>query len=46
LREAIDCGTQNGDRIQIKAGNYNETLRITKPMTLATDRGTVSIGRP
>lgn len=35
-----------GDRLQIKAGNYDETIRITKAVTLATDRGTVAIGRP
>ncbi len=45
VRDAIDCGAMNGDRLQIKAGNYNETMRITKAVTLATDRGRVSIGR-
>ena len=45
LRDAIDCGAQNGDRLQIKAGSYNETIRVTKAVTLTTDRGTVSIGR-
>ncbi|MBK7997593.1 MAG: hypothetical protein IPK15_02365 [Verrucomicrobia bacterium] len=45
VKEALDCGTSYGDRIQIKAGNYKEKLRITKPITLATDRGTVVIGR-
>ncbi len=46
VKEALDCGTSDGDRIQIKAGNYKETMRITKPITFATDRGTVAIGRP
>lgn len=41
LKRAAD-----GDRLQIKAGNYNEKLRITKRVTLATDRGLVAIGRP
>jgi hypothetical protein len=36
----------SGDRLQIKAGNYGGTIRITKNITLATDRGTVAIGRP
>lgn len=45
VNEALDCGTSDGDRIQIKAGTYKETMRITKPITLATDRGTVVIGR-
>jgi len=35
-----------GDRLQIKAGSYNETMRITKRLTLATDRGVVTFGRP
>ncbi len=45
VKEALDCGASAGDRIQIKAGNYKETMRITKRITLATDRGTVAIGR-
>ena len=45
MKEALDCGASAGDRIQIKAGNYKETMRITKRITLATDRGTVAIGR-
>lgn len=35
-----------GDRLQIKAGNYGGSYRITRRITLATDRGTVAIGRP
>jgi pectin methylesterase-like acyl-CoA thioesterase len=31
VKEALDCGTSDGDRIQIKAGTYKETMRITKP---------------
>jgi hypothetical protein len=46
VRDAINCGAQSGDRLQIKAGNYNETIRITQPVTLSTDRGRVTIGRP
>ncbi len=45
VKEALDCGTSDGDRIQIKAGSYNETIRVTNRITLATDRGTVVIGR-
>jgi hypothetical protein len=45
VQDAIDCGARNGDRLQIKAGSYNERIRITKAVTLATDRGVVSIGR-
>jgi Pregnancy-associated plasma protein-A len=37
-------GASAGDRLQIKAGNYNERMRITKRITLTTDRGTVRIG--
>ncbi len=36
----------SGDRLHIKAGNYNESVRINRALTLATDRGTVVIGRP
>ena len=46
VRDAVDCGASEGDRLQIKAGRYNEVIRITKRLTLATDRGTVTIGRP
>jgi hypothetical protein len=34
-----------GDRLQIRAGNYNEKLRIDKKLSLVADRGTVVIGR-
>lgn len=45
VADAINSANSN-DRLQIRAGNYNQTMRITKPITLATDRGVVAIGRP
>jgi hypothetical protein len=45
VADAVNSAT-DGDRLQIKAGNYNQTMRINKRITLATDRGTVAIGRP
>jgi hypothetical protein len=46
VQAAIDCAANPGDRLQIKAGHYNERLTITKQLTLATDRGSVVIGAP
>jgi hypothetical protein len=34
-----------GHEIRIKAGNYPETFRIWRPMTLKAERGTVRIGQ-
>ncbi|MBI5384976.1 MAG: hypothetical protein HZA90_09860 [Verrucomicrobia bacterium] len=43
VADAINCAAQEGDRLQIKAGTYVGPLRITKRLTLATDRGTVRL---
>lgn len=37
---------QSGDSLFVRGGNYNQTLRITKPMTIRNYTGNVSIGRP
>jgi hypothetical protein len=40
-------GANPGDRLQIKAGNYNEKLRITKKVTITgSGGGSVFIGKP
>ena len=39
-------GANSGDRLTIKSGNYDQTMRITKAITVANDRGGVSIARP
>jgi hypothetical protein len=43
---SISASAARTNRLQIKAGNDNETIRITKAVTLVTDRGTVALGRP
>jgi len=52
IQNGLDCAAADGDRLQIKAGHYNETMRINRPMTLTADRdkrsgeaGNVTIGR-
>ena len=37
---------QSGDTLYVRGGNYNQTLRITKPMTIRNYAGSISIGRP
>lgn len=38
-------GAAEGDRLQIRSGNYNERLRIRKALTLASGGGTVTLGK-
>lgn len=53
LADALNCAAVDGDRLQIKAGHYNEKItRLSRPMTLTADRaklsgasGSVTIGR-
>lgn len=35
-----------GDIILLRAGNYNEPMMITKPVTLRATRGNATVGRP
>ncbi|MBC8095982.1 MAG: M4 family metallopeptidase [Akkermansiaceae bacterium] len=37
---------QSGDTLFVRGGNYNQTVRITKPMRLINYNGTAVIGRP
>ena len=37
---------QTGDTLFVRGGNYNEAVRITKPMRLVNYSGTAVIGRP
>ena len=34
-----------GDIVLLRAGNYNEPMTITKPLTLRASRGDVTIGQ-
>lgn len=45
LKDAVNDAVA-GDRLQIKAATYAERVRITKRLTLTTDRGTVRLGAP
>jgi hypothetical protein len=52
IQNGLDCAAVPGDRLQIKAGHYNETMRINWPLTITADRaklpgsfGNVTIGR-
>ena len=50
VENAIGCAALDGDRIQIKAGHYNERFTISKKVVLTTDPGpgrhSVFIGKP
>jgi hypothetical protein len=45
VRDGVNSA-QSGDIVLIRAGNYNEPMTISRPLTLRASRGNVSIGIP